>query len=360
MSPRAQSRGFSMLTAKFQKHVLNFKRPSGTSRGVLNTKESYFLLLKTEEHIGVGECGILRGLSIDDRPDYEEKLEWVCDNISLGEEQLYDELTEYPSIQFGVETAFKSLNSENPFILFPSKFTDGEEPISINGLVWMGDKTFMKQQISEKLKQGFSCIKMKIGAIDFDTEIELLKSIRREFSSSEIELRVDANGAFSPSEALEKLKILSELQIHSIEQPIKQGQIQEMAKLCEKTPLPIALDEELIGVFSEKKKKNLFDIIKPQFIILKPSLIGGIRGSDQWIKLAEENGCDWWMTSALESNVGLNAIAQYTFSKKINLPQGLGTGGLYTNNIESPLNVKNGCLWYSPGINWDFSISNQQ
>lgn len=349
-----------MLTAKYQKHTLNFKRPSGTSRGVLHNKETYFLILKNGGRFGVGECGILRGLSIDDRPDYEEKLQWTCDHIALGEERLYEELVEFPSIQFGVETVFKSLNSENPFVLFPSEFTEGQEPISINGLVWMGDKAFMKQQISEKLKQGFSCIKMKIGAIDFDTEIELLKTIRREFSPSEIELRVDANGAFSPMEALEKLKILSDLRLHSIEQPIKGGQWEVMANLCEKTPLPIALDEELIGVFSEKEKKNLLDTIKPQFIILKPSLIGGFRGSDQWIKLAGERGCGWWMTSALESNIGLNAIAQFTYSKETKLPQGLGTGGLYKNNIESPLNVKNGCLWYSPEINWEFSISDTQ
>ena len=346
------------MQATVQKHTLIFKRPSGTSRGILKTKETWFLLLEEQGKYGVGECGILRGLSIDDRPDYEEKLKWTCDNITLGEKKLYDALTEYPSIQFGVEMAFKSLYSENRFILFPTKFTEGKEAISINGLVWMGDKAFMKQQISEKLSQGFRCIKMKIGAIDFATEIDLLKSIRREFTPSEIELRVDANGAFNPSEALEKLKILSDLQLHSIEQPIKQGQIHEMAILCEKSPLPIALDEELIGIFSETEKRNLLETIKPQFIILKPSLIGGFKGSDQWIKLAEENGSDWWMTSALESNVGLNAIAQYTYTKNTKLPQGLGTGSLYTNNIESPLNVKDGCLWYSPIINWQFSINN--
>lgn len=346
------------MIATFQKHILNFKRPSGTSRGVLNSKETYFLILKTEESFGVGECGLLRGLSIDDRPDYEEELAGVCENIELGvsEADLYEALQEFPSIQFGVETAFKSLHSKNPFELFPSEFTRGEAAIPINGLVWMGDKVFMKEQISEKLKQGFTCIKMKIGAIDFNTELELLKLIRKEFSASEVELRVDANGAFSHKEALEKLKVLSDLQLHSIEQPIKQGQWQEMARLCEETPLPIALDEELIGIFSEEEKSKLLDTIKPQFIILKPSLIGGFRGSDTWIKLAENHKAGWWITSALECNVGLNAISQYTFIKNSKLPQGLGTGSLYTNNIDSPLEVSNGALNYSQSTGWIFNF----
>ncbi len=346
------------MKASFKKHILNFKSPSGTSRGVLNTKETYFLIVKSEEGFGVGECGLLRGLSIDDRPDYEEELIGVCENIDLGlgEANLYEALQEFPSIQFGVETAFKSLNSKNPFELFPSQFTCGEASIPINGLVWMGDKSFMKEQIAEKLKQGFTCIKMKIGAIDFKTELELLKSIRKEFSASEVELRVDANGAFSPKEALEKLKVLSDLQLHSIEQPIKQGQWQEMARLCEETPFPIALDEELIGIFSEEEKRKLLDTIKPQFIILKPSLIGGFRGSDTWINHAEKHSAGWWITSALESNVGLNAISQYTFTKNSKLPQGLGTGSLYTNNIDSPLKILNGTLHYNPSLEWNFQI----
>lgn len=345
-----------MIKAHFKKHILNFKRPSGTSRGVLNTKETFFIILKTENSFGVGECGILRGLSIDDRPDYEEKLQWVCDNIDLGKDNLYEAVTEFPSIQFGVEAAIQSLNSKNPFEIYPSAFTRGEEAIPINGLVWMGDKSFMKEQISEKLKQGFTCIKMKIGAIDFKTEIELLKSIRKEFSPQEVELRVDANGAFSPKEALEKLKVLSDLELHSIEQPIKQGQWQEMARLCEDTPLSIALDEELIGVFLEEEKQKLLDTIKPQYIILKPSLIGGIQGSDTWIKLAEKYNAGWWITSALESNIGLNTISQYTFTKNSKLPQGLGTGSLYTNNIDSPLNVADGALHYDAEAEWNFKV----
>ena len=214
----------------------------------------------------------------------------------------------------------------------------------------------MKKQIKEKLETGFSCIKMKIGAIDFEAEIALLKSIRKEFSSKEIELRVDANGAFNPKNALEKLKRLSELEIHSIEQPIKQGQVQEMAALCAKTPLPIALDEELIGIFSSEDKKQLLQTIQPQFIILKPSLIGGFAGSLEWIKCAEAINADWWITSALESNIGLNAIAQFTHTLKSNLPQGLGTGGLFTNNFTSPLVVKNGTLQYNPVQKWNFNL----
>jgi len=347
-----------MLKATYKKYTLNFKLPSGTSRGILKTKDTYFLILSEKGTQGIGECGVFKGLSIDDRPDYEEKLQWICDNIQLGEEKLLKLLSEFPSIQIGLETAFKSLASSNMFEIFPSEFSRGEKSIPINGLIWMGDSAFMKQQISDKLKQGFTCIKMKIGAIDFKTELNLLKSIRKEYSASEIELRVDANGAFSPSEALEKLKWLSDLQLHSIEQPIKQGQWQEMARLCEDTLLPIALDEELIGIFSEKEKLKMLETINPQFIILKPSLIGGFIGSDSWIKLAENNTIGWWITSALESNVGLNAIAQYTFSKNSKLPQGLGTGSLFTNNIQSPLEVCNGTLHYNTNSKWSFGILN--
>ena len=298
-----------MIKASYKKYILNFKNPSGTSRGILKTKETWFIILENNNKIGIGETGLFRGLSIDDVPNYEEKLIWICKNINLGLDKLLLELLQFPSLQFGLEQAFLSLESKTKFELFPSEFTQGKEAISINGLIWMGEKELMKNQIKEKLKTGFSCIKMKIGAIDFDAEIELLKSIRKEFTSKEIELRVDANGAFNPKNALEKLERLASLDIHSIEQPIKQGQVQEMANLCSKTPLPIALDEELIGIFSSEEKQELLKTIKPQFIILKPSLIGGFAGSKEWINFAAQNKCDWWITSALESNVGLNAIA---------------------------------------------------
>ena len=344
------------MKAIYHKYILNFKRPSGTSRGVMTTKETWFIVIEKEGKTGVGECGILRGLSIDDRPDYEAKLKWTCSNIQLKQEKLLSALVEFPSIQFGLESAFKSLESVDQFQLFPSDFTTGKDSIPINGLVWMGSNDFMRSQIKEKIEAGFDCIKLKIGAIDFQTELDILKSIRKEFSVSDIELRVDANGAFSPDDALEKLKRLSEYQLHSIEQPIKPKQFEVMAKLCEATPLPIALDEELIGVFSFEAKQNVLQTIKPQYIILKPSLVGGFSGSQQWIDIAENLNINWWITSALESNIGLNAISQWTYTLKDNRPQGLGTGSLFTNNFPSPLKVKNGTLHYDLKQNWKFNL----
>lgn len=345
-----------MIKASYKPYVLNFKQASGTSRGILKTKETWFLFLNENGKTGIGECAVFRGLSADDTPNYENQLKWLCENIHLGLNELLKALEAYPSIQFGLETAFASLKSHDVFELFPSKFTQNEAPIAINGLIWMGSEAFMKQQIEEKLKAGFSCIKMKIGAIDFQKEIDLLKAIRKDFSAKDIELRVDANGAFSASEALEKLKRLADLELHSIEQPIKQGQIDVMAQLCEQTPLPIALDEELIGVFHVTNKEKLLQTIKPQYIILKPSLVGGFKGSDAWIDIAEKNNIGWWITSALESNIGLNAIAQYTYKKQSKMPQGLGTGGLFTNNIEAPLHVENGALFYKQHKQWHFKI----
>lgn len=344
------------MQATYHKYILNFKNPSGTSRGVLTQKETWFLILKQNGRTGIGECGILRSLSYDDRPGYEEKLSWVCSNIHLGPEVLWKELREFPSIQFGVEMAFRSLNAEDPFLLFPSDFTRGSDSIPINGLVWMGEEDFMKEQIVDKINQGFRCIKLKIGAIGFETEMKLLKFIRREFSPEDIEIRVDANGAFPASEAMEKLKRLSGMSLHSIEQPIKAGQWQEMAALCEKTPVPIALDEELIGVTDVTEKKKLLQTIRPQYIIFKPSLIGGIKGTGEWIDCAGTEEVDWWITSALESNVGLNAIAQYTYTLDNKMPQGLGTGGLYSNNFETPLEVQSGELWYNPSKKWIFNL----
>lgn len=344
------------MKATFKKYTLNFKQASGTSRGVLKTKETYFLKIKEGAKIGIGECAVFKGLSIDDRPDYEGKLDWLCNHINEEEGLLLSALKEFPSIQFGLEQALLSIKSEHPFLLFPSKFTNSKDTININGLIWMGSEFFMKQQIQEKIEAGFSTIKMKIGAIDFDAELKLLKNIRSSFSSEEIELRVDANGAFQPNDALEKLKRLSEFEIHSVEQPIKQGQIAEMARLCLKTPLPIALDEELIGVFDVTKKQELLQIINPQYIILKPSLVGGIKGSETWIRLAEKQQIGWWITSALESNIGLNAIAQWTYILNNKMPQGLGTGSLFSNNFESPLVVKNGHLQYNNTNNWKFNL----
>ncbi|WP_299887955.1 o-succinylbenzoate synthase [uncultured Lacinutrix sp.] len=344
------------MKATYYKYCLNFKQPSGTSRGVLKTKETWFIILNEEGKRGIGECGILRGLSIDDRPDYEKQLEFTCNNIEKGLMYLLSKNIEFPSIQIGLEMAFKSLEADDDFVLDPSNFTKGKDSIPINGLIWMGTEHFMKQQIQDKIEAGFKCIKLKIGAIDFETELNLLKGIRQQFSESDIELRVDANGAFKANEALEKLKRLSEFKLHSIEQPIAVKQFENMANLCEHTPLPIALDEELIGVFSKEEKQKLLKTIKPQYIILKPSFIGGFKGSNEWISLAEQETIGWWITSALESNVGLNAIAQYTYNKKSLLPQGLGTGSLFTNNFDSPLQVKNGTLQHNTNLHWNFNI----
>lgn len=347
-----------MIKATYQKYILDFKQASGTSRGVLTQKETWFLILEKDNKKGIGECGILRGLSIDDRPNYEEKLQWICQNIHLGKQKLYDDLTEFPSIQFGVEMAFLSLESENPLELFPSEFTQNNESIDINGLVWMGEPSYMKEQIEQKIAENFTCIKLKIGAIDFNKELELLQFIRTHFDAKTIEIRVDANGGFSPEEVLSKLNQLHKFDLHSIEQPIRQHQIAEMKKLCQETPFPIALDEELIGVFSLEHKEELLHKIKPQYIILKPSLVGGFQGTHEWISLAEKHNIGWWITSALESNIGLNAIAQFTFTLQSHLPQGLGTGGLYTNNFDSPLEVKEGQLWYNSDLDWSINLPN--
>lgn len=339
------------MKAYYQKHVLQFKRPSSTSRGILKQKETWFIVLENEGKQGIGECGILRGLSIDDRPDYETKLAWTCDNIHLGKEALYNALIAFPSIQMGIEMAFLSLEEPDSFSLFPSAFSQGEAAIPINGLIWMGDQQFMLDQVEEKLSQGFSCIKMKVGAIAFSDEVEILSAIRKRYSAEQMVLRVDANGAFG-QDALEKLHVLAELDLHSIEQPIPQGNWSEMKALCQTTPLPIALDEELIGVFNTADKIALLDSIQPQYIILKPSFIGGFKGAEEWTRLAAERGIDSWVTSALESNIGLNAIAQWAYHQGYKGHQGLGTGGLYTNNIIAPLEIKNGYIHVDNTHTW--------
>ena len=344
------------MKASYKKYVLKFKRPSGTSRGVMTEKETWFLILKEGDRYGIGECGLLKGLSIDESVNYEKTLFWVCQNITLGEQLLLSKTVDYPSIQFGIEQAFLSLKSPNPFELFPSDFCQKEEPIAINGLIWMGAEQFMLEQITQKLEEGFSCLKLKIGAIDFETECAILHSIRKEFPSTAIELRVDANGAFTVKSALDKLKRLAEYELHSIEQPIKPNNWQSMAELCRVSPLPIALDEELIGIKSVTKKRELLQTILPQFIILKPSLVGGYKNSLEWTRLAEKMNIGWWITSALESNIGLNAIAQWTATLDNDMPQGLGTGGLFTNNFDSPLAVKHGKLYYRKGLSWPVDL----
>jgi o-succinylbenzoate synthase len=332
------------MKAEYFRYLLQFKRPSGTSRGVLYEKETFILEISNNEKKGIGECAVFRGLSFDDRPDYEEKLQWLCENIGKDSEFLKEELKEFPSIWFGYEQAVLNLkHSRN--IYFPSDFTERKDPIMINGLIWMGNIQYMEEQIHEKLEQGFHCIKLKIG-VDWKSEHEVLQKLREKFSKEKLELRVDANGGFSFEEAGIVLQQLSDLNIHSIEQPIKAGNLSDMTALCALTPIPIALDEELIGIINYEEKKKLLKAVKPQYIILKPSLVGGFSGSDEWISLAEEYNIGWWITSALESNIGLNAIAQYTYTKNSKMPQGLGTGGLFTNNFESQLELQGDRLFF--------------
>lgn len=345
-----------MLKARYFRHILQFKRAGGTSRGVLTEKETWYVLLEEGDSFGIGECGLFRGLSADDTPDYEAQLKKSCERVNEGLESLLDFNRFFPSIQFGFEQAFASLKQKDPFELLPSDFTQEEAPISINGLIWMGSLDFMQEQVQEKLAGGFNCLKLKIGALDFEKEWQLLRGIRDRFSGEELEIRVDANGGFGPQDALQKLERLAELDLHSIEQPIKAKQWSEMKSLCEQSPLSIALDEELIGLFSGEDKEEVLDTIQPQYIILKPSLVGGWSGSDEWIAAAEKRGIGWWITSALESNLGLNAIAQYTYLKNNPMPQGLGTGGLFTNNWQSPLEVSQGQLIYRKELSWNNDI----
>jgi len=349
-----------VLKARYKKYTLQFKRPSGTSRGVLTQKDTYFIILGQDSVMGIGECSTLKELSMDDRPDYEEKLQEVCAHINEYVTKPYEKLIEWPSISFGIEMAMKDLEHEGEMELFPSGFTQGREGIYMNGLIWMGSFEYMQEQLEAKINEGFRCIKIKIGGIDFEKELELLAQIRKVYSEEKIELRLDANGAFKFEEALDKLNRLSKYSIHSIEQPIKQGSWDKMAYLCSKSPIPIALDEELIGTFSKSEKEKLVSTIMPQYLILKPSLLGGFVASEHWIDLANKYKIGWWATSALESNVGLNAIAQWAYTFDNEMPQGLGTGQLYTNNIESPLIVKNSRLWCKNG-QWDLNeiIKNQ-
>ncbi len=346
-----------MFQVYYKKYILQFKQPSGTSRGILTEKVSWFIFLNNNQRpeiTGIGECGPLKGLSIDDRMDYENKLSEVCNNIGNYVDQK-EGLNEFPSIRFGVEMALLDYNHGGQKILFPSAFTIGKDSISINGLVWMGSYDEMRKQVKKKIELGYGCIKLKIGAIDFENELQLIRSIRKEFSSSQIEIRIDANGAFNPEEASEKLKRLSEFELHSIEQPIRQNQWEAMAELCATSPIPIALDEELTGIVDLHRKLKLLEEIKPQYIILKPSLLGGFKATEEWIDLAKEKQIGWWVTSALESNIGLNAIAQWTYTLENKMPQGLGTGQLYINNFECPLRISNGRLFSKPEETWDLT-----
>ena len=335
------------MTFSIQEKLLHFKQPAGTSRGVYTTRRIWLLTVEHDGRTAIGECAPLPQLSCDDIPDYEAVLRRFCDIIEATGSIPYDEMRNYPSMLFGVETALAQL-SRTDGLLYDTPFSHGEEGIPINGLVWMGTHDEMLSRLKEKLALGFRCVKLKIGAIDFAKELDLIQHIRKHFSREEVELRVDANGGFTPDVALERLQELARYDIHSIEQPIMAHQWSEMAQLCQLSPLPIALDEELIGVNSTDEKIRLLDTIKPQYIILKPSLHGGVAGTREWIALANERSIGSWITSALESNIGLNAIAQLAaniYGSKITMPQGLGTGMLFTDNIPMPLEIRNDCLW---------------
>lgn len=333
-----------MYKISIEERVLHFKQPAGTSRGVYTERKIWLLHLEDGNRKGVGECAPLPQLSCDDIPDYSEKLRAFCDDVERTGKIDYETMRDYPSMLFGMETALNDVRCKK-------EDTEGEAfSIPINGLVWMGTFDEMQQRIEQKLKQGFRCIKLKIGAIDFEAELELLKKIRERFGPRELELRVDANGAFKFDEALYKLELLSQYALHSIEQPIKAGQWANMAELCREAPLRIALDEELIGVNDPDQKRQLLNIIRPAYIILKPSLHGGMMGVREWVDIARDMGIGSWITSALESNVGLYAIArlaQEIYGPNICMPQGLGTGQLFTDNIPMPLEIRGERLWIS-------------
>ena len=336
------------MTYNIQERTLHFKQPAGTSRGVYTTRKIWLVYLSDGKKTGMGECAPLPDLSCDVRNDYEEVLEGFCQKLCESGEIDYEAMRDYPSMLFGLETAL--LNLQHGDIMFDNAFSRGEVGIPINGLVWMGNYDEMLQRMEEKLEKGFRCVKLKIGAIDFDQELDLVKRIRDRFSFHEVELRLDANGAFPYEEALYKLELLSQYAIHSIEQPIKAQQWALMAELCRESPLPIALDEELIGVNDPEMKHHMLNIIKPRYIILKPSLHGGMQGCREWIKTARDMGIGSWITSALESNIGLNAIAQFAadvYGDHITMPQGLGTGQLFTDNIPMPLEIRGDKLWRS-------------
>lgn len=342
------------MKINISKRLLHFKQPAGTSRGIYTTRQSWFVEMTSDVNPnvkGIGECAPLPQLSIDDIPDYEETLHRFCQQIERTGIIDYQALRPYPSMLFGLETAWAQLQANGSYRLFDTPFGRGEEGIPINGLVWMGTFEEMYQRIEEKIQAEFHCVKLKIGAIDWEREIALIRFIRSHFTKEQIELRVDANGGFTPDEAMRKLEQLATYDIHSIEQPIKQHQWKEMAQLCQDSPLPIALDEELIGVNDTISKIELLDTIRPQYIILKPSLHGGMHGSEEWIQLSKERGIGSWITSALESNIGLNAIAHFAakiYGPHITMPQGLGTGLLFTDNIPMPIEIHDERLYFNP------------
>ena len=342
-----------MIKISIEERTLHFKQPAGTSRGVYTERKIWLVTMTDGERQGVGECAPLPDLSCDALPNYGDVLRDFCDEVERTGQLDTEALRDYPSMLFGLETAMTALHAPSATshpLLFDTAFSRGEVGVPINGLVWMGTYEEMLQRMEQKLAQGFRCVKLKIGAIDFERELDLVKRIRDRFSHREVELRLDANGGFKPDEALYKLELLSQYAIHSIEQPVKPRQWALMAELCRDAPLPIALDEELIGVNDYEQKRQMLRIIKPAYIVLKPSLHGGMAGCREWIEIANEEGIGSWITSALESNIGLNAIAQFcseVYGDHITMPQGLGTGQLFVDNIDMPLQIRGNELWIS-------------
>lgn len=340
------------LKVSYKKNTFSFIHPAGTSRGTYNSRDSWFIYISDGEATGIGECPPLPGLSIDYSVDFEEKLKSICDDFNNDNLNLYSGLNDFPSIKFGFETASMDLFFGGKKKIFENDFFNGIEKIKINGLIWMGSIEYMTQQVKEKLSNGFTCLKFKIGAFEDDSELEIISRLREKFNDSELEIRVDANGAYSPEKAKIIIDKLAKLKVHSIEQPIKAGKIKEMADLCNSSPIAIALDEELIGKKTIDEKIDLLNAIKPQYLILKPALLGGFCSSDEWISIAEKMGIEWWATSALESAIGLNAIAQWVCNYDIFLPQGLGTGMIYSNNFKSPLSLSGDYLIYDINKKW--------
>jgi o-succinylbenzoate synthase len=334
------------MRADFKKYALQFVYPMGTSRGVLRERDIFLLFLSSGSATGIGECAPLPGLSADDRPDYGAKVTQICRYISAGQDPAAFELAQWPSLRFGLETAVMSLRSADANVLFDTPFTRGAAGIAINGLVAMGDIDQMYQQACQKIAQGFTCLKFKIGALRFDDECRLIADIRSRHS--EVEIRLDANGAFTAAEALEKIGALAPYQIHSIEQPIRPGQWRQLAEICQASPVAVALDEELIGIAEPVRMTEMLDQIRPAFIVLKPSLVGGFAVAERWIRAAGGLGIAYWVTSMLESNVGLNAISQWVSTLDSEIPQGLGTGRLFARNFASALQIREGLLFYDP------------
>ena len=359
------------MKIRWKKHRLAFTFQAGTSRGILTHKDTWYLIGEHGDQTFYGECGPLKGLSIDDRPDFETKLDAVCEHLNTRSihawntlgfiDSLVPELNllGFPSIVMGLETLQADYLHDSKREIFESSFYTFGSPIAINGLVWMNEPEHMAAQALKKIEAGFTCIKLKVGAIDFEKECLVLEKIREQYSEEQVVLRVDANGAFTEADVWEKLEKLASYGIHSIEQPVKPKQPELMRQLCKDAPLDIALDEELIGIDTLADKETLLEELNPPFIILKPTLLGGFQATEEWIKAAEYRGIEWWMTSALESNIGLNAICQFTSTFPVYMPQGLGTGSLYHNNIASPLTVGNGSIYYDNTKAWDFSEINK-